>query len=417
MARTRSARLQSEPEPTPEPTSEPTPAPIPEPVPEPVPEPSPEPVAEPVAELVPEPISAPVPEPAAEPVAEPTPEPLPKSTPESSPEPALKPTSAKGKRVKLQIAKKEVHRGGRKNALESYKNINFTTATMKDLEGSLHALLTSEFRDAHKVIRDFIEDRLNKFGEPSLLKKHKIVNHNTVLLACEESDRWTKMLLADKPPTLKTDNVTESNFSNLRQLWWIRKLLLMRPADMAWKVLIYFYIALRKNSNFSVARAQKNTAVAPQLISSAPSTEIQTVPPGTEGTKVSEIENTIVRLRKVTNEKDSEDPVKLDASFKPVISDDGYTKLVQDIGSALDKPDTARLGRPALSHADIEALHASLCGETFLNGTVLIHEDLTLVTEELIANRTLTIIVTSEGIGSARDVEDDFGDTRASADL
>ncbi|KAJ6113215.1 SNF2-related protein [Penicillium sp. IBT 18751x] len=247
MARTRSARLQSEPEPTPEPTSEPTPAPIPEPVPEPVPEPSPEPAAEPVAELVPEPTPAPVPEPAAEPVAEPTPEPSPKSTPESSPEPAPKPTSAKGKRVKLQIAKKEVHRGGRKNALESYKNINFTTATMKDLEGSaarlagalglentqqLHALLISEFRDAHKVIRDFIEDRLNKFGEPGLLKKHKIVNHNTVLLAYEESDRWTKMLLADKPPTLKTDNVTESNFSNLRQLWWIRKLLLTRPADI-----------------------------------------------------------------------------------------------------------------------------------------------------------------------------------------
>ncbi|KAJ6112327.1 Helicase C-terminal [Penicillium sp. IBT 18751x] len=171
------------------------------------------------------------------------------------------------------------------------------------------------------------------------------------------------MLLADKPPTLKTDNVTESNFSNLRQLWWIRKLLL------------------------------------------------------TQGTKVSEIENTIVRLRKVTNEKDSEDPAKLDAPFKPVISDDGYTKLVQDIGSALNKPDTARLGRPALSHADIEALYASLCGETFLNGTVLIHEDPTPVTKELIANRTLTIIVTSEGIRSARDVEDDFGDTRASADL
>jgi hypothetical protein len=74
------------------------------------------------------------------------------------------------------------------------------------------------------------------------------------------------------------------------------------------------------------------------------------------------------------DEADLDNPATLDANPVAAIPDTKYNKLVLELGTSLDRPATAHLGRPALSLSDIKALHTSLCSQTFHTGSVLIYE-------------------------------------------
>ncbi|KAJ5806008.1 uncharacterized protein N7503_003610 [Penicillium pulvis] len=66
----------------------------------------------------------------------------------------------------------------------------------------------------------------------SLSKKFRAVHHYTVTYGVEHAGRYTVALLADQPPTLSTQNVTDDSLFDLRQLWWCRQILLTRPNDL-----------------------------------------------------------------------------------------------------------------------------------------------------------------------------------------
>jgi hypothetical protein len=88
------------------------------------------------------------------------------------------------------------------------------------------------------------------------------------------------------------------------------------------------------------------------------------------------------------------------------IPDTLYNKLVLELGTSLDRPAAARLGRPALSLSDIKALHTSLCSQTFHTGNVLIYEPPSASAQGTTASHTAATIATSEAIVTATDEMD-----------
>ncbi|KAJ5162548.1 Helicase C-terminal [Penicillium capsulatum] len=337
-------------------------------------------------------------------------------------------------------------KGGRRNPLEGYSNINFTAETIKDLDGSasrlagamglegsyqLHRLFSSTCPDTYGVIREYVEDRLKDFDHSQLPKNLRTIHPHTVIDAVERVGQFTVALLAEKPPTLETQNVTQENLFSVRQMWWSRRYLLTRPNDfgarsqlrhqplsfdaketfLAWKVLSHFYINIRKNPRFSAKSTQHNKAIPPQLIQPSTRRRVAAVTSTTTDTRIAAIENVLAAYdRSAANEVDLDSPDALDSSTVDVVGDASYSKLVLELGASLDRPASARLGRPPLALADIKALHASLCDRSFHTGNVLIYKPPNPSVLTPSSGHTIATIATSEAIVGTTTAEDDAGD-------
>ncbi|KAJ5210854.1 Helicase C-terminal [Penicillium cf. griseofulvum] len=180
-------------------------------------------------------------------------------------------------------------------------SVHSSPASMKDLDASaarlagclgfqtpasLRALFSSNNAATKRVIVDYIADRQAGFGIASLPDfptKFRSIKAPTVIEAVDHAGRYTQVLLDDKPPTLASPNVTESNLFDIRQMWWNRQYMLTRVDDLAansqlriapfhfdafktflaWKVLIYFYTGFHRRRNFVSANWHNVPAVAP----------------------------------------------------------------------------------------------------------------------------------------------------------
>ncbi|OGE48990.1 hypothetical protein PENARI_c024G04235 [Penicillium arizonense] len=206
-------------------------------------------------------------------------------------------------------------------------------------------------------------DRQNDFGHAHLPKDLCIVHAHNITNAVQHAGEFTVALLAGKPPTLATQNITQDNLFDVRHIWWNRQYLLTRPSDfgarsqlkqhplvfdaketfLAWKVLSLFYIQLRKNPKFSVKSTQNNKAVPPQLISTATSTRVVPIVPTSEDTRISALENVLAAFNPLAqDEADLDNPATLDATPVAAIPDTKYNKLVLELGTSLDRPATAQ---------------------------------------------------------------------------
>ncbi|KAJ5209980.1 Helicase C-terminal [Penicillium cf. griseofulvum] len=284
-------------------------------------------------------------------------------------------------------------RSGRPHPLEGFHNITFTSASMKDLDASaarlagclgfqttasLRALFSSTNAATKRVIVDYIADRQAGFGIASLPDfptKFRSIKAPTVIEAVDHAGRYTQVLLDGKPPTLASPNVTESNLFDIRQMWWNRQYMLTRVNDLAansqlriapfyfdaletflaWKVLIFFYTGFHRRRDFASANWHNVPAVAPTHVTSKanPPTATLSVPTS----RVAQLENALARFTNPTAKAAQDDPAQLDSTLPDMISDNDYTTLVIGLGTTLDRPTTARLNRPTLSHADLsEAL-------------------------------------------------------------
>ncbi|KAJ5962466.1 Helicase C-terminal [Penicillium viridicatum] len=126
-------------------------------------------------------------------------------------------------------------RSGRSHPLEGFHNIIFTSASMKDLDvsaarlagclgfqttASLRALFSNNNAATKRVISDYITDRKAGFGIASLLDfptKFRSIKAPTMIKAIDHAGRYTQVLLDNKPPTLASSNMTESNLFDIRQ--------------------------------------------------------------------------------------------------------------------------------------------------------------------------------------------------------
>ncbi|KAJ6112271.1 Helicase C-terminal [Penicillium sp. IBT 18751x] len=300
--------------------------------------------------------------------------------------------------------------GSRHHLLEGYHNINFTADTKRGLDGSIARLAATS-----AVILAYVQDRAQDFEQATTVpKRFRLVQYHCVTYAVERAGQFTVALLANTPPTLQTQDVTPENLFNVRQMWWCRRYLLTRPNDfgqrsqlrnnqlvfdaketyLAWKVLSHFHILSRKYSDFTTRNAQNNLADPPQFITTA--TAIGST---SEETRNAEIENLLAAYHQsAPNETDWDDHKILDALPAAAIPDSQYKRLVLDLGTLLDRPATARFNRPVLSQSDIEALHASLCGPTFQNGSALIYNPPIPSDKSRTATHTAATIATSEAI-------------------
>jgi SNF2 family DNA or RNA helicase len=281
------------------------------------------------------------------------------------------------------------------------------------------------------VITGFIQDRNNQFGhEDQIPTKDQFVRNTTVTLAVEHVGEFTAALLAADPPSLTSQNVTAQNLFDVRQMWWSRQFLLTRPNDigrqsqlsmapfifsakeafLAWKTLTYFYNKRKKIPNWDPASTQKVKAAQPTLLTGKAPVGRGPVPVVASGaTRVGVIENALAGLNPERRDRtDLDDPDALDPPTVAAVPEPQYKRLVQGLGSALDNPATAYLGRPALTEADLAVLHSSLCTPRFLEDNVLIYQPPTHPpkgSEETRINTTYTTttIATSEAITGAAD--------------
>lgn len=85
---------------------------------------------------------------------------------------------------------------------------------------SLRALFSNNNAATKRVISDYITDRKAGFGIASLLDfptKFRSIKAPTMIKAIDHAGRYTQVLLDNKPPTLASSNMTESNLFDIRQ--------------------------------------------------------------------------------------------------------------------------------------------------------------------------------------------------------
>jgi hypothetical protein len=89
-----------------------------------------------------------------------------------------------------------------------------------------------------------------------------------------------------------------------------------------------------------------------------------------------------------------------------MISDNDYTTLVIGLGTTLDRPTTARLNRPTLSHADLGFLHDSLCDNQFLTNSLLVYNPPIPVGDGVTNAHTTHTISASEALTTGAETRD-----------
>jgi SNF2 family DNA or RNA helicase len=177
-----------------------------------------------------------------------------------------------------------------------------------------------------------------------------------------------------------------------------------KEAFLAWKTLTYFCTKFKKNPEWDPSGAQKVRATTPNLLAAiAPvGRGPGPVPMMAAGaTRIGIHENTLAALNPESRDRpELDDPDALDPPTIAAVPEPQYKGLVRGLGSALDSP--------TLTEADMAALHASLCPQTFLQSNVLIYEPPTHPATgaegtTLNVTNTTTVIATSEAIAGAAD--------------
>ncbi|KGO38096.1 Helicase, C-terminal [Penicillium expansum] len=238
---------------------------------------------------------------------------------------------------------------------------------------SLHALFSNTNAPTKRVISDYIADRQGGFGAPpEFPNKFRSIKAPTVIEAVEHAGHYTQLLLDDKPPALASPNYMLTRINDLA----VNSQLRVAPFSfdaletfLAWKVLIFFYTSVHRRKDSAPTNWHKVPAIAPTHINSKGKAATTSISVPTS--RVSQLENALARFDNAIAEAAQDDPAQLNAALPDVISDSAYKTLVVGLGTALDRPTTARLNRPALSHTDLGYLHGSLCNERFLTNSLL----------------------------------------------
>ncbi|CAI7656503.1 unnamed protein product [Penicillium glandicola] len=175
---------------------------------------------------------------------------------------------------------------------------------------------------------------------------HSLCGSPTVIEAVEHAGRYTQLLLDDKPPTLVSPNVTESNLFDIRQMWWNRQYMLTRINDLAinsqlriapfsfdaletflaWKVLIFLYTVLHQKADFAFANWHNVPAVAPTHITlkgKAATTSLSVL-----SSSIARLESALARFNNAAAEAAQDDPAQPNAALPDAISDSDYTTLI-----------------------------------------------------------------------------------------
>lgn len=284
-------------------------------------------------------------------------------------------------------------------SLSGYRNINFTSQPINNLEGAasrlarclhyatttqLHELCSKKHEATQKVIIAFCKDRNASFGVPESFTGRKTVNNSCVSQVIENLPQYTSALMDTEPPTTDSPNVSDANLFDIRQAWWNRQFLLTRPSDigrcsqlshtpftmdakealLAWKVLTFFSHHY-KSKPFITFQGHNSRATPPSFLTPS------AAPGSSSATHVSALENAIaLSAHSELSEDTMDDPDLASNISDPTVTDEFYTTLVSGLGNYLNSPATSAVGRPRLTQDDLKALHDCLCSPRFLSSHI-----------------------------------------------